>query len=439
MTNKVAECTLANELINNLKMESKKMKQSASVMLSITFLLLLSPSHAVASDISLHGFLEGNYSLAIASKNPDGGDFKWANEWLQLRLDASKEPFRLFLRTDAFYDHIDDRGDVELREGYLDYTAGQWDVRIGRQVITWGVGDLLFINDTYPKDFEAFFSGRPLEYLKRGVDAVKVGIYPGFASFELVLMPSFNADRLPDPGRFHMFDPFPGINREKEKPAKNLENTAIALRAFRDVAGFDTSLYFYRGFFRQPSIMPDNPAIPTRVSLFFPELSVYGASAQGRALEGILSLEAAYYDSRQDRRGADSMITNSRTKFLIGYQRQLWEDFTVGLQYYGEYMHDYSEYARNLPPGFPKEKRLQDLVTVRLTQFLKHQTLRLSFFSFYSPSDGDYFLNPEIKYSFTDHIWGAIGGIIFGGSEARFQFGQFDRNDNLYIQVRYEF
>jgi hypothetical protein len=409
------------------------------LILCMTFLLSLSFSHSAASDISLHGFIEGNYSLNTASGNPDGSDFKWAEERLQLKLDASKEPFSFFIKTDAFYDHIDEKADVELREGYLDYTAAKWDARIGRQIITWGLGDLIFINDVFPKDFEAFFSGRPLEYLKKGVDGVKVGIYPGFASFELVAVPFFEENNFPDAKRFHMFDPFPGLDRKKEKPAKNLENTEIALRAYRDVAGFDASLYFYRGFFRQQSQLPDDPLSPTRLTLFFPKLSVFGGSLQGRALGGVLSLEAAYYDSRQDRNGGDPVIPNSNTRFLIGYQRQLWEDFTLGLQYYGEYTHDYSEYKRTLPPGSPKDHRLHDLVTVRLTQFLRHQTLRLSFFSFYSPSDGDYLLNPEIKYNFTDHIWGAVGAIIFGGSEAQLQFGQFDKNDNLYMQVRYEF
>ena len=55
-----------------------------------------------ASDISVHGFLQGNYSVDTAESNPDGGDFKWAEERVQLRLDAAKEPFRLFIKTDAF-------------------------------------------------------------------------------------------------------------------------------------------------------------------------------------------------------------------------------------------------------------------------------------------------------------------------------------------------
>jgi hypothetical protein len=255
----------------------------------------------------------------------------------------------------------------------------------------------------------------------------------------VIAIPFFEPNNFPDPKRFYMFDPMPGItNREEKEPTTNLENTEIAIRAYRDIAGFDVSLYFYKGFFRQPWMMPDNPIAPTRLTLFYPKLSVYGTSLQGRLLDGVLGIEAGYYDSRQDRSGKDYTVPNSQTRFLVGYQRQMWEDFTAGLQYYGEYMHDYAEYERNLPSGFPKEHRLRQLATVRLTQFLMHQNLRLSFFSFYSPSDRDYMLNPEVKYNFSDHVWAAVGTNIFGGKNWT-QFGQLDKNDNIYLQLRYEF
>lgn len=60
--------------------------------------------------------------------------------------------------------------DVDLREAYLDYTTENCDFRLGRQFVTWGVGDLLFINDVFSKDYVSFFAGRPLEYLKIEVD-----------------------------------------------------------------------------------------------------------------------------------------------------------------------------------------------------------------------------------------------------------------------------
>jgi len=36
-------------------------------------------------------------------------------------------------------------------------------------------------------------------------------------------------------------------------------------------------------------------------------------------------------------------------------------------------------------------------------------------------------------------FWAAIGANIFGGGEKWSQFGQLEKNDNIYLQVRYEF
>ena len=102
-------------------------------------------------------------------------------------------------------------------------------------------------------------------------------------------------------------------------------------------------------------------------------------------------------------------------------------------------MQDYSAYGQKLPGGFPQEKRLHQHASIRLTQLMIHQTLKLSFFAFYGLSDRDYMLNPEVKYNLTDAIWLAVGGNVFGGGKPWSQFGQLAKDDNVYTQVRYEF
>jgi len=401
---------------------------------------LLLWAEAGETAFTLHGFIQGNYALDTAASNPDGRDSKLAEERGQLKLEADQGPLRLFVKTDLAWDHLDDKEALELREGTVDYTASNWDCKLGRQMVTWGLGDLVFINDVFPKDYEAFFAGRPLEYLKKGVDGVKFGLYPGFASFEVIAIPLFTANHFPDSKRFWLYDPLPMVtNRQTDEPGSSLDNTEVAVRAYRDIAGFDVSLYGYRGFYRQPAMQLDSPTTPTRLTLWYPELAVFGASMQGSALGGVVSLETGYYDSRDDQTGDDPMIPNSQARFLVGYQRQFWEDFTVGLQYYGERMLNYGEYTSTLPPGMPAEDRLHDMVSVRLTQLLRHQTVKLSLFTFWGLSSADYLVNPEIKYNFTDQVWAALGANLFGGGEPWTQFGQLDRNDSIYLQTRYEF
>jgi len=99
---------------------------------------------------------------------------------------------------------------------------------------------------------------------------------------EFILIPFFERDTLPTPPRFIIVDPFSQIkDREIEEPKTNLENTQLALRLYRNILGFDASLYIYKGFFLIPAVEPDDLASPAKLILFFPRLAVYGASLQG--------------------------------------------------------------------------------------------------------------------------------------------------------------
>ena len=399
------------------------------------WLAVLSAPLAAQAEVALSGFLQHNTAVNTVTANPDGRHSKWLEERARLKLEATGGAWRLLAKGDFAYDHLGRKGESELREGYVDYTADHWDLRAGRQIVTWGLGDLVFVNDVFAKDYEALFAGRPLEYLKRGVDAVKLGLYPGFASFELVAAPEFRASRVPDARRFHLFDPMPGLgNRETVEPGRG----DVGLRIYRDIAGYDAALYLYRGFQSTPSMRPDSITAPTKITLFHPELSVYGASVSGRAGDGVLSLEGAYYDSRQDREGSDFAVPNSQTRLLAGYQIQPVEDLSLSFQYYAEYMHDYAAFRAALPAGFPVEKRWSHAVTARATQLFRNQTLRLSVFVLRNTGNGDYFVNPELRYSFTDRVWGAVGANLFGGKPSG-PFGQLSRDDNVYLQVRYNF
>ena len=397
---------------------------------------------------SVHGFGQVNYSArpdGTASPDRSGlGDdgLLLGEERIQLKLEArsTNGMWSLLAKPEFSHDAVDGRFDADLREGYLDYAQGAWGVRVGRQIVTWGVGDLVFINDVFPKDYAAFFSGRPLEYLKLGVDAVDVNFQSDALSAELVVIPAglFTSDNLPSRSRFFQFDPFPTLPRETDEPATRLENVETALRLYRTVADTELAVYAYHGFWRSYALETDNSTAPTRAIKFYPELAEFGTSARRGGLGGVWSAEVGYYDSLDDLQGDNASIENSQFRFLLAYQRQLAQDFTASLEYYGEWMQDYDAYRRALPTGFPASHELRDLIGLRLTRLLRYQTLKLSLFTFYSPIAGDFFINPEVTYNFTDHLWASLGSNLFGGSQ-RGLFGQLDRNDNVYLAVRYSF
>ncbi|MFQ5709235.1 MAG: hypothetical protein ACE5HO_17395 [bacterium] len=390
--------------------------------------------------------MQTNFSLRIAetggARTPNGDplpDYLLGDERLQLEITRFEGNAQLLGKVDLYYDAVDKQTDFDVREAYVDLKLGKVDIRAGRQIITWGVGDLIFINDVFPKNWVAFLSGQPLQYLKFGSDALNINFFPEFASIQLIAIPFYEPDVLPHGERLLAFDPLPDMVKRKEiQPGKTLNNTQIAARLYRYLGNFDVSLYFYRGFWGSP---PGMVIDSDEGSLTFthPRLNVYGGSLQGAFLNGVLSLEDGYYDSRDDPEGANPGLENSQIRFLAGYQRAFGENLTLGLQYYGERMQNYGSYERNLPAAFPKRKELRHTLSLRVTQLLKYQTVRLSFFTFYSPNEKDYYLNPEIRYELGDGLWASVGGIFLGGEKDYTFFGQFEKNDNVYFVLRYGF
>ncbi len=413
--------------------------------LAILMLSVAAASAGTEKNVEINGFLLGNFSGRTTGLRPDangGSDFLLAEERLRLDIYAWSEYIEASARIkgDFFHDAITGEFEIDLREAYVDYTEGAFDFRLGRQIATWGVGDLLFINDVFPKDWVSFFSGRLLEYLKIGTDGFRVQFSSRAVNTELLIIPFFQPDIVPSSRNFFIYDPFEDVqSREETKPEATYNNTELALRLYGKIMNFDISIYAYNGFWGTPSMRPDDFGAPTRAISFYPELAVFGLSAQGSSLDGILSFETGYYYSGEDKNGVDPTIPNSEARFLLGYQRQFWEDFTAGIQYYGEIMGDYTAYKMSLPVGFPSRKEYRDTATLRLERLLKHQIWRLSLFTFYSPADNDYLIQPQTSYKLSDNFNVALGANIFGGEKNSTFLTQFDKNDNVYLSVRFDF
>ena len=400
---------------------------------------------SIAEELPVHGFLQGASAYRLIQPDACPRTQRLACEEAfvlgegraRIELSPRGERWGLMAKGELIWDAVGGEVNGELREGYLDLKFPAVDVRAGRQVITWGVGDLVFITDVFPKDWVAFISGLPLEYLKRGSDALSATGHLGGTSLQLVLIPRFEGDTLPEAGgrlRFH--DPMAAIeHRRTDDPLPALDRMEAGLRLFGNIGGWDASLYAYRGFFHSPA---GEPEPGPRLRLFFPPLDVYGTSAQGAALGGVVSFEAGYYDSRSDRSGRNPAVENSSGRLLAGYQRELVPDLTASAQYYVQVMQDHDAYMRSRGAGMAKRPNARHVLTLRLTQLLLHQTLRLGIFGLASPNEGDWYAGPEARYQVTDALSATLGLNVFGGPR-RTEYGQFEGNSNLYAVVRYAF
>jgi len=361
-------------------------------------------------------------------------------EWTSFLEDSMAEiNFRADLVLDEYFAVTTD---WDLRE--LNFALSPFDgldLKIGRQVFTWGTGDYLFVNDLFPKDYLSFFIGRDDEYLKKPSDGVRFSFYPKAVNIDFVVIPLFEANDFPQGDRLSFFDSFQGgiAARKSERaiyePSRKPKNAEFATRVYRNLGSYEAALYAFRGFYK----MPRGYLSEMNRQLFYPRLDAYGLSLRGSALTGIANFEFAYYNSRQDSDGNNRLIENSMVKYLFGYAKDLGNDLSAGLQYLYEQTLDYDNYRSALMPADFRWDKNRHLVTVRLTKLFKSQTVKVNLFAFFSPSDRDTYIRPSIDYDINDHLKCILGANLIWGEDNHTEFGQMEKNKNIYLRLRYSF
>ncbi len=360
---------------------------------------------------------------------------------LQVELNADFGWGLVKFKNDFLVDPVVDDYLAEVRELSLIFSPLDFvDVKLGRQVLTWGTGDLLFVNDLFPKDWKSFFCGRDTEYLKAPADAVKVSVFLDLVNLDLVYLPLFNGSDYIDGNRLSYWNPLLGRTAGRDHVFHDEDRDAFfdddewAVRLYRTINGIEAAFYAYDGYWKTPEGFN-----PRSGRLIYPRLRVYGASVRSDLLGGLGNVEAGYYDSLDDRQGNDPYVRNSEWRFLAGFEHELGRDFTGGLQYYLEYMDDYADYQRTLPAGMAGKDRSHSIFTLRLTKLLLNQNLTLSCFAYYSPTDEDCYLRPKASYKINDY-WLIEGGInLFLGEDDDTFFGQLEDNSNAFLATRVSF
>jgi len=381
-------------------------------------------SAPAAADVELHGFVEAAWGVR-ASESPvhASGSYTLEDVRAQLRASAVGAAGEAFARLDFLRDPLAEQREVlEVREAFGRFvTAGdRLEVKAGRQILTWGTGDLVFVNDLFPKDWESFFVGRDDQYLKAPSDALRLGVFGLPFDVDFVLTPRFTEDRLPVPGGRLSLPAPPAGAPAPETPPASLENAEVAARLSRWVGDLTLEAYGYHGFTKAPVGTRADTGAP-----FHPELDALGASGRGALLGGVGWAEYAYYRSAKPVAGGDA-VPGSSHQYLGGWERAIVADLNVTVQYRG---------AALLDAG---DDDLEHLVTARIEKLLRYQTVRLSLFGYHDPEDGDSYLRALGSWSISDDVNVALGANLFRG-RADTQFGAFGDDDNVYLRVRTSF
>jgi hypothetical protein len=111
----------------------------------------------------VYGFYEARAGYRLQN-DPYEKDMSIMEARTQINLESLPPWGTISVKGDAYVDGVTERGEFDLREANFSATPMDFmDVKLGRQILTWGKGDLLFINDMFPKDWQSCFFLRGTE------------------------------------------------------------------------------------------------------------------------------------------------------------------------------------------------------------------------------------------------------------------------------------
>ena len=350
---------------------------------------------------------------------------------------------------------------AEFREFYLDVAAADWDLRLGKQFIVWGVLEgVRVVDELNPIDFRELILPDLLDY-RIPLWSTKFDYYSNWGDFQLVWIPDLKFHKPAPPGsEWEQLQRVPGT---VEPESWKLENSEIGLRWESSVANTELTLSYFYTWDDFPVIFR-TVEIGGRDPIFFPtytRISMYGASAVRQVGAYILKGEFAYvtdkFFGRKNTADADGdgvVDTNGETQkdhirwglgvdfVLQGWDLALGATQWIILDYEDnliqkEFDTSYSLFARK---EFPRYS----------------MTAQLLWLYFYTLNE--HYLKPKVMFQVTNQFQFAVGLDLFDGAASDFgssptsvvggfdatiqraQFvGNFADNDRVFFEFKYSF
>ena len=335
----------------------------------------------------------------------------------------------------SYIDEFENKGirrlSFDLEEYYAEFNFNSFDLKIGKQIFSWGKADGFNPTDNLnSRDYIDLF----VEEEKIGVPAINLLYYWNDFTFDLVFIPTYTPTRLPLINSRHSFlDPeTPFVVNGRELPADKLSSSQTGIRILRHISGWDLSLSYYDGYddLTLATVEGDQSLTPrynrTRVigadfATTFGGLGVHGEAAQ------------FFYDGRKNEDYLQYVLGIDYTWTNVIYDH----DIALILEYMGDTTTQSRDDER---PAFASglgrvfRNSFLSTVTYKFSDTLELENKLL----FNMDHHLSYVIKPEVHYDISDELELTFGIDFIEGNQTTF-FGQFDNDDRSYFFLRYSF
>lgn len=405
-------------------------------------------SATIDRDGGLKGFLQ--FELARTVGEPE----HWSKMRTRAELgsrgvlgDGVKWKLSARLDYDAVYDHTsfypapvknDQRLNFSLRENYLDISRDNWDFRLGRQHVVWGEMVGMFFADVV--------SARDMrEFILPEFEAIRIPQWAARAEYfkddfhaELLWIPVASYDEIGKPGAdFYPYQPvlpgFAAAYRPEIRPVRNSGHTNYGIRLSTLKNGWDVSGFYYSSMDNAPTFYRE---IVGSTMVFQPRhdrIQQVGGTVAKDFGSVVLKGEAVYTRGRKFgvlRLNAENGVVPQDTlDWAVGLDFTLPAESRFNVQVFQRYFpdHDADMVPRRTENGY------SFYLTKKFGDSLEAQALWIS-----SLNRGDWLFRPKLTWAMEKNWRLTVGADIFKGPPLGL-FGQYDRNDRIYSEIRYSF
>ena len=337
----------------------------------------------------------------------------------------------------------DQRLEFELRENYVDFSAGDLEWRLGRQNIVWGEMVGMFLADVVSaKDLREFILP-DFQVLRIPQWAARTEHFSGDFHAEAVWIPFPSYDLIGKPqdftnpngsgADFYPYPPvaFPFTIQKEVKPSTGLNHTNFGVRLSQLSNGWDMSGFYYTSM--------NNAATFYRVApnVYQPRhdrIWQLGGSVAKDLGPVVLKAEAVYTHGRRfnlqtNLVDADGVVEQPMLDWAVGLDFNPDTDTRMNVQFVQSVIFDHD--ADILPDRV--ENGMSLLVSRALTNQVRAELLLMS-----SLNRSDWLIRPKVSWNFQPN-WKATFGVDVFHGPADGYFGQYDQQDRVYADVRYDF
>ena len=385
--------------------------------------------------VRVKGFLDTYHALRTT------GNTDWMASRTRARGEVrlEKGSTALFVSLNAIYNGIlKERTGIELREAYLSYTKGNLDLRVGRQIVIWGVADALRLTDCVsPIDYTEFLA-QDYDDIRMPVNGLRAKYTLGAITAEAVCNPVTNFAVIPTDLRNPWAMRLPNtslpysIDLESGKPEKRLKNMEYGGRISVNLSGVDFSLSALRTWNKLPALSmgmtSDGKSL--HIDGRYHRMTMLGADCSLPIGQFVIRAEVAkYIDEAQNAAMGCEVEFRNALNALIGIDWYPGNDWNASLQY----CHKYTSGNLERLPVY----RHAGIATARLAKELLQNTLKLSTFAYVDVTNGGIFNRLSTTYALNDQTAIAIGYDYFHADRGMFKM--YGKNSEAWFKLKYSF